>query len=394
MRHSERKPTPELITSEEALKAAVSALKKEAVIGVDTEFIRETSFYPRIALIQLASHDQTFLVDPTAFEQKELGVLLDLLSDSKVLKVFHASHADQECLFWTYGIVAKPVLDTSIAAALCGMGDSIGLQKLLREVLGVYVSKGRARAKWLARPLSPELLHYAEQDVAHLVSLGTKMKEILDGHERWEWALEESETEPSHFDISPKDLATKMAKGAHLEKEQPVLTELVSWRESRAKEANLPRGWIADNEVLIALARSQPKSLEELKTFRGIHSKEVERSGGVILEAIKKGQKVEVEKAPEPRKEIPRIDSHAVNLIETYLTFLASRAEIMPRFLMNNHQTTQILYHLDKSKEQWVEMGILTAQAAKLIGDDLKALFSGKRALRIENKRLSIVDLD
>jgi len=394
MRHSEGKPEPQLITTGEALETAVAVLAKEPVIGVDTEFIRETSFYPRIALIQLASRDQTFLVDPTVLQKKDLGPLLDLLIEPTVLKVFHASHADQECLFWSYGIVAKPVLDTSIAAALCGMGDSIGLQKLLREVLGVYVSKGRARAKWLARPLSPELLHYAEQDVAHLVSLCSRMKEILERHQRWDWALEESEAEPTHFDVSPQEMASKMARGAHLEKEQAVLTELVSWRENRAKEANLPRGWIADNEVLIALARSQPKSLEELKTFRGIHSKEVERSGSVILEAITKGKKAEVEKTPEPKKEIPRIDSHAVNLIETYLAFLATRDEIMPRYLMNNHQTTQILYHLDKPKEQWVEMGILSAQAAKLIGDDLKALFSGKRALRIENKRLSVVDLD
>lgn len=394
MRQSAGKPIPELITTREGLQEAICVLTKESVIGVDTEFIRETSFYPRIALIQLATHDRTFLVDPTALDAKNLGDLLDLLGSPKILKVFHASHADQECLFWTYGIVAKPVLDTSIAAALCGMGDSIGLQKLLREVLGVYVSKGRARAKWLARPLSPELLHYAEQDVAHLVSLCAKMKEILDRLDRWEWALEESETESGHFDVSPKEIAAKMAKGAHLEKEQAVLTELVSWRENRAKEANLPRGWIADNEVLIALARSQPKSLEELKTFRGIHSKEVERSGGVILEAIKRGKTVEVEKAPEQRKDIPRIDSHAVNLIETYLAFLASRAEIMPRFLMNNHQMTQILVHLDKSTDQWVKMGILSGQAAKLIGDDLKALFSGKRALRIENRRLSVVDLD
>ncbi|MFM8269212.1 MAG: ribonuclease D [Pseudomonadota bacterium] len=393
MRHSEQLPQPRLITSREEIESMVTILEKEATIGVDTEFIRETSFYPRIALIQLASLNQSFLVDPTVLEKSDLSSLLGLLENPEVLKVIHASHSDQECLFWSYGIVAKPVLDTSIAAALCGMGDSIGLQKLLREILGVYVSKGRARAKWLARPLSSELLHYAEQDVAHLVSLSQKMKEVLDRHQRWDWALEESQVEVSSFDVSPESLASKMAKGAHLEKEQPILTELVAWREKRAREANLPRGWIADNEVLVALARSQPKSLEELKTFRGLHSKEVDRNGDAILNAIRKGKELCLEFAPEVKKEIPRIDSHAVKLLETYLAFLATREEIMPRFLMNNHQTSQILHHLDKSKEQWVELGVLSAQAAKLIGDDLKSFFTGKKALRIQNKRLAIVDL-
>lgn len=393
MRQSGETPTPTLITRAETLKEAMERLKKEPVIGVDTEFIRETSFYPRIALIQLAGQTETMLVDPTVLDKKDLGPLLELLVDPEILKVFHASHSDQECLFWSYGIVANPVLDTSIAAALCGMGDSIGLQKLLREVLGVYVSKGRARAKWLARPLSSELLHYAEQDVAHLVALSVKMKEILDRHQRWNWALEESQVDSAVFNISPEQLAAKMAKGAHLEKEEAILTELVTWRELRAREANLPRGWIADNEVLISLARSQPKTIEELKTFRGIHPKELERSGKLIIDSIKRGKELGHDRPVKAKAETPRVDPHAIHLLETYLSFLANRSEIMPRFLMNNHQTGQILHHLEKSKEEWVDLGILSIHAAKLIGEDLKDFFSGKKALRIENKRLAILDI-
>ncbi|NBT59598.1 ribonuclease D [bacterium] len=213
MRQSKVESTPHLLTTAKDLAAAVEALNKEPSIGVDTEFIRETSFFPRIALIQISGREKTFLVDPVVLDKKALEPLLELLVRESTLKIIHASHADQECLFWAYGIVAKPVLDTSVAAALCGMGDSIGLQKLLRETLGVYVSKGRARAKWLARPLTPELLHYAEQDVAHLVSLGEKLKEVLDSYQRWEWALEESEVHPNIFEVSPQELASKMAKG-------------------------------------------------------------------------------------------------------------------------------------------------------------------------------------
>lgn len=386
--------TPNLITTLEEIESLAEKLAQSDVIGVDTEFIRETSFYPKIALIQVATQDQVWLIDPTVLSKEQLSPFLQILAKKEVLKIFHASHADQECLFWNYGVIAAPVLDTSVAAGLCGMGDSIGLQKLLRESLGIHVPKGRARAKWLNRPLSTELLNYAEQDVAHLVDLSLYLKEKLAKRDRWEWAIEESEVDPKVFDISPEELAAKIAKGAHLEKEQAVLAELVSWRESRAREANLPRGWIADNEVLIALARTQPKSIEELKTFRGIHSKEVDKSGKRILEAIAKG-KLKIGSTPiEPKIDLPRIDGHAANLIQTYISFLAGYHQIMPRYLMNTHQSTQILYHVDKNPQEWVEQGILTEHAAKLIGTDLKALFDGHKALRIKNKRLAIVDLN
>jgi ribonuclease D len=224
------KPLHRFIDTPNELASFCQQLLNEPIIGVDTEFIRETTFFPRIALIQAATRDEVGLIDPTAFSNEQMAPFVEVLKRPEVLKVFHASHADQECLFWTYGLVAAPVLDTAVAAGLCGMGDSIGLQKLLREVLGIHVPKGRARAKWLNRPLSAELLHYAEQDVAHLVVLTSKLREILVEHERWEWALEESEADSSSFDVSPQEIATKLAKGAHLNKEEGVLAALVEWR--------------------------------------------------------------------------------------------------------------------------------------------------------------------
>ena len=376
--------SPNMITTPEALAKMCTELTQETVMGLDTEFIRETSFYPRIALIQVASRTRTWLVDPVALDKTALTPLLDVLVNPEILKVIHASHSDQECLFWSYGILAGPVLDTSIAAALCGLGDSIGLQKLLRELLGVHVPKGRARAKWLARPLSPELLHYAEQDVAHLVALYEKLKDLLTHKARWDWAIQESKVEAAIFDVPPEEMAAKIVRGAHLHKEEPILRELVIWRESRAREANIPRGWVADNEVLIALAKTQPKSIEELKTFRGIHAKEIERSGGRIIKAIEKGLASENPPLKETSRDFGRVDSHAVALLQTYISFLAAQLEIMPRFLINAHQSHQILFHSEKSIEEWVTLGILGEEASQLIGQDL----AGEKlafGFRIEN---------
>ncbi|NBV50535.1 hypothetical protein EBR78_04855 [bacterium] len=388
------KPIAPMITAPEGVIELANELAKVPVFALDTEFIRETSFFPRIALIQIATAEKVWLIDPTVLSKSELMPLIQNLVDPKILKVLHASHADQECFFWSYDVVANPVLDTSVAAALCGMGDSIGLQKLLREVLGVHVSKGRARAKWLNRPLSNELLHYAEQDVAHLVRLGEELRERLETLGRWEWALEESLIDPHQFEVSPEEMAMKIAKGAHLHQEESVLAELIRWRESRARDANLPRGWIADNEVLVALARSQPQSLEELKTFRGIHAKEIERSGKKILEAIAEGKLKSKPRLQPDKREIIRVDPYAADLIQTYIYFLAGKHKIMPRYLMNQHQAHQLLSHPELSKEEWVSIGALTPRAAELIGDDLVDFFHGKKALRIINKRLAIVDLD
>lgn len=385
---------PQLLTSPSQLTDMLKSIKSSRWIGIDTEFIRETSFFPRMALIQVANEEQIWLIDPTALDRVALEPFLNVLTNSQVLKIFHASHADQECFFWSYQIIAKPVLDTSIAAALCGMGESIGLQKLVREMLGVHLSKGRARAKWLSRPLSVELLRYAEQDVAHLVQLAKALQQKLTGLDRWEWALEESKTDPTRFDHSPEDVAMKLAKGSHLEKELGILEELVAWRETRAREANLPRGWVADNDVLISLARSKPRKLEDLKTFRGIHAKEIEKSGRTILEAIEKGKTKSV-KSPYSREQKPeKTDPHALGLLEVFIKYLANKNQIMPRFLMNQQQLYQILQSSDCSISGWIEQGILSERSAALIGSDLNAFLQGSLTLQIKDKAFHCLSFD
>lgn len=394
MRHEKsNRSQPELLTTKTQVSAMTEKLERETIIAVDTEFIRESSFYPRVALIQVATEEEVWLLDPTVLNPEDLESFLNLLEAPNTLKVFHASHADQECFFWSYQRVAQPILDTSIAAALCGMGESIGLQKLTREMLGIHLPKGRARAKWLSRPLPSELLRYAEQDVLHLVRLAKELRRRLEKLNRWDWALEESRTDPSRFDISPTEIAQKLAKGSHMEREVGVLEELVSWRESRAREANLPRGWIADNEVLISLARTKPEKIEDLKTFRGIHAKEIERSGVDILSAISRGKaKVKTDFAAfEPV--LQKLDTHAIDLIDVFVRFLAVKNKIMPRFLLNQSQLYQVLLHSKESVEQWVKRGVISERAAQLIGGDLKSFLMGDLTLQIKDQGFRCLSL-
>jgi len=384
---------PALIQDPRALVEIAAKVRESKVVAVDTEFIRETTFFPKIALLQLATREEAWLLDPVALSKEDLQPILEVFADTSILKLMHAAYADQECLYWAYQMTAEPVLDTAVAAALTGLGDNVGLGKLLRDVLHITLPKGRARVKWLQRPLPEDLRIYAEQDVSHLVELSEILENKLKVKDRWEWALEESRVDPKVFEIPPEDVARRIAKGGHFDPSAyPVLVELIRWREDRARNANLPRGWVADNEILVALAKVQPHSMDQLRTFRGLNAKEVDRSGTRILEAIKKGLA-----APRPdsaefvRPVIVERDDHLQEFIKTYVSFLADKHEIALRLLINTGKANVLAQNPKPDPERWVKEGILSPRAGKLIGKDLAALLSGQRGLILKNGKVEII---
>jgi ribonuclease D len=387
---------PSLIQTRDGVDAMAERLRGKRAIGIDTEFIRETSFFPKIALIQVADEKESWLLDPTRLSKEDLRPLLDILEDREVLKIMHAAYADQECLYWSYDTLAEPVLDTAVAGALSGFGDNVGLAKLLKEILHVSLPKGRARVKWLARPLPRELLVYAEQDVAYLIALSDALIERLKSRGRVEWAIAESHLDSSAFEVSPNEIALKMAKSGQMDPTTFLcLRELIAWREERAKSSNMPRGWVADNEVLVALAKSRPASLDELRSFRGLSAKEIDRNGERILDAIDRGKEAPRDSVQLPqRPAIPSdTEDHSLDLLKAYVAYLAARHAIAPRFLLHSSKGLALLQNSDRTPEQWVEQGILTSAARELVGDDLKALLSGKRGLVLRGGKVEILSL-
>ncbi|MFM8315760.1 MAG: ribonuclease D [Deltaproteobacteria bacterium] len=389
---------PKLITDPKAVSNLCDQLRREVMIALDTEFIRETTFFPRIALIQVATQKEAWLIDPTVLDKEALAPLMDVLTDNNILKVIHASYADQECLYWAYGCIVHPVLDTSVAAALCGRGDNVGLQKLLKDELGINIPKGRSRVKWLARPLADELLVYAEEDVLHLVDLGLSLKSQLEHLNRWEWSLEESQSSREEFDVSPESMAQKMGKNSHLDNTgRAVLLELVKWRENRAKTKNVPRHWIMDNEVLLSLAKVRPRRTEELKTFRGLNAKEIERSGDEILKLVNFGIQ---EAKSHPAEEVrvfhrgPQLEGHVINLVHSYVALLAREHSIANRYLLNVAQIEWLLKESELSVSEWEEHGILTRRSSELIGQELKAFLQGKVGLVLTQGGVKVVKVN
>lgn len=377
------------------VREVAERLRQCDVIALDTEFIRETTFFPKIALIQLATADEAWLLDPVKLDRDAMAPVLDVLTDTRVLKILHAAFADQECLYWAYGVVAEPVFDTAVAAALCGIGDNAGLAKLLKEVCRVHLPKGRARVKWLTRPLPTELMHYAEQDVAHLVELGLSLQSRMDRLGRREWALTESRIEASAFDVTPEEAAFRMARGGSLDAVgYAVLAELVRWRDGRAKQADLPRAWVAGNEVLISLAKVRPDSLSELKSFRGLSAKELDRHGDRLLASIRRGLEDPSPALPQLPKNPPppsENEDHALILIRTYLAYLGARFEVAPRLLLGSGRAYELFLASGLGTEEWVRLGILGRYSADLIGEELEAFLCGRRALTLRDGKVEIL---
>ena len=283
-----------------------------------------------------------------------------------------------------------------MAAALCGIGDNVGLGNLLRDQLKVNLPKGLARAKWLDRPLPRELVEYAVLDVAYLLPLWDSLEQRLARRGRVEWALEESRHEPEHFDEPPDSIARRVAKSASMDaKTCACLLHLIEWRENRAKTGNLPRNWVADNETLRSIAKVKPKSMDELANFRGLNRREVNQEGRLILDAVKRGKdgpgKVWT---AGPRGPIPsESEERAVDLIKAYVNWLASNEELAPRFLMSGDKFFHLLQYAAEGPAGWVDKGVLSRRAAELIGKPLEDFLAGKQGLAIQDRQVRVFPL-
>jgi len=398
-----------LLSTADEIKALADALKGRETIAFDTEFIREQTFFPIVEIIQVATSEESWLVDAKAFKRGfahgpdgcfDPGIqpLLDVFQDPAVLKIVHAAQGDQECLYTSFKIVASPILDTAVAASLCGYGEGVGLGKLLKSVLGVVIKKGHARTNWAIRPLPEQLLEYALADVEHLVALGQRLLEQLDELGRRTWGLELSAkwSDPSLYEMDTQGLATRLSRGAHLDKRaHSALVELVGWREERVRQLNVPRRWVADDAVLMDLARVRPKDIEHLSTFRGLNKGELKHSGELILSALKRAsESADSGFRDSTRPDIPSSsESQVLDLLRCYLGILADQHKIALKHLTTVTQLLPLLRAPLDKPEDLIKAGVLNEHAAKLVGDELLQFVKGNRALSISNREVSVVEL-
>lgn len=398
------KKHPELLSTAVQIRELAKVLEKAPVIAFDTEFIREQTFYPLVELIQVATEDESWLVDAKVFKKgfpsgppvpgqplpydTAIDPLFEVFRNPKILKILHAAQGDQECLFTSFGALASPVLDTSVAASLCGYGDGVGLGKLLKSVLDVTIEKGHARTNWSIRPLPDELIRYAHADVEFLVKLGLTLLEKLEKMGRKEWAMEASSkwSEPALYESDIEHQAGKLARGAHLDKRgHAALVELLKWREERVRHLNLPRRWVADDAVLIDLARVRPKDIQHLSAFRGLNKGEIKNGGEAILSALERAKGAELAPAPSrgPSVVPSTEESQALDLLKCYLGILADHHRIALKHLSTVSQLLPLVRQNITCADDLVKMGVLNAHAAKLVGQEIVDFMCGRKALSV-----------
>ncbi|HCU23753.1 MAG TPA: hypothetical protein DF383_01950 [Deltaproteobacteria bacterium] len=386
------------IHSEIQLRELCETLRRETLLAFDTEFIRETTYFPKLALIQIATAEESWLVDVLRLPPEAMRPLLEILREPQVLKILHSAHGDQECLFHTYGITASPTLDTFEAASLLGLGESISLRDLIRLELGHNIGKSHARTDWLRRPLGEELKKYALSDVQYLVEIGRNLLEKLEAKRRKEWALELSayyENSRLYSDNS-QEVAEKLAKSGRISaRSYAILKDLVAWREERARALDIPRRRVADDETLFHIANARPTTREQLGKFRGLNRGESERRSEALLEIIRRQLSQDSKMLPSPpQPRIPNaVQARAIDLLGTYLRVLCERHEIAARNLLTTQQLRKIVLDQLDDPEQWVEKGLCSLRVRDLIGEDLQAMLQGRRALSIENGRIKIAEL-
>jgi ribonuclease D len=279
---------PRVIAQPEPLRAACEAWRERPWLALDTEFVRESTYYPQLCLVQVSDGRSSTCIDTLALDPESLRPLLETVYGSGI-KVFHAASQDLEILLQLGGAVPQPLFDTQLAAALLGIGDQLGYAALVENMLGLRLDKSLTRTDWSRRPLSAAELAYAAADVRYLAEIYPRLRERLEQAGRLAWLQEDCQrmADPARYQ-SPPATAWRRLKGmARLAPaEQRVAAAIAAWREETAQARNRPRKWILDDEPLYRLAERQPPGLEQLEGLQLLPPKLVQRHGAALVERI------------------------------------------------------------------------------------------------------------
>jgi ribonuclease D len=376
----------DMISSTSDLAGACERLARHPFITVDTEFLRETTFWPKLCVVQLASLDEAVVVDALA-EGLDLAPFFELMANEQVLKVFHAARQDIEIVWHLAGIVPHPVFDTQVAAMVLGHGDSISYDQLVQRLTGQVLDKSLRFTDWSRRPLSVAQITYAEADVTHLRDVFVKLDADLAKRGRSEWVSEEMAvlTSPDTYRQEPEHAWERLRSRARKPKELGVLIEVAAWREREAQGRDMPRSRILKDEVIGEIATQQPTTPERLAQLRSIPKGfERSRAGEQILEAVKAGLARDPKTLPRIERERPLSNgaSATVELLKVLLRMTSEQHGVAAKIIATVDDLEQI------ASEDEAEVGALRGWRRELFGERALALKAGRLALAMQRGRV------
>lgn len=377
------------IVTDEALKQLCEKMAGLPFITFDTEFIRERTYFPVLALIQVSWEGQDpVLIDPLLIS--DWSPFHRVLADENTVKVLHAGRQDLEIFYNQMGQVPGPIFDTQIAASFCGYGDQISYSGLVQKVTGIHVPKGDSFTNWLQRPLTQDQIRYAQDDVRYLPEVYHKLETIAARKQRTEVIAQETQAsfQADLFDPDPQFLWRKVKKSGNLRpKNLVVLQELAAWRDKTARKVDKPVRYILADEVLVDLAKIPKLRLDQLRTRRGVHAKFIERFGAEILECHAHAR----DRSPKTWPKVTRANrlnheesENLADLAWILIREIARKRDISPNHLILKRDLAPLIdaYLSGKPAES---LALFNGWRQDMVGRPLIDLIEGRLQIRVTN---------
>ncbi|MDO4182936.1 MAG: ribonuclease D [Coriobacteriia bacterium] len=375
------------IDTQQALLGFIERAQNSPVLAIDTEFLREKTYYAKLCLLQMATEDEVAIVDP--FAVSDLGVLADLFMDAKVTKLFHAASQDLEILYREVGVMPFPVFDTQVAAALMGHTQQIGYASLVSAECGVQLKKADSFTDWSRRPLAPSQVRYAADDVIYLPKLYAKMTKQLKDAGRLHW-LDEDFAElanPDRYLSDPRERFRRLKRVNCLNRKQMAAArEVAAWREERAQMRNVPRKWIMTDEQLVEACRREAHSIDELFMVRGMRDRLSTKDARTVADIMSKALSLPPSDWPELAKS-SRNERNVDAELDLMLALVRKRAQeqgIAMQTLASHDDLTAL------ARGHRRGLALMKGWRRELIGNELVQLLEGRLCLYLGEEGLVV----
>jgi ribonuclease D len=376
-----------LIQDQAELEAVIAQLEQSSFVTVDTEFIRETTFWPILCLIQMAAPGVTALVDPLS-RNIDLAPFFRLMANEKVTKVFHAARQDIEIVFHLGDMIPHPVFDTQVAAMVCGFGDSVSYDQLVQRITGTRLDKSSRFTDWRHRPLSDKQLEYALADVTYLIEVYEHLRTELEREDRAHWLTEEMDvlTARETYDPNPDDAWKRLKMRVRKPQELAIVQALAAWRDREARERDVPRQRVVKDDAIYEIAQQGPRDSHALGRLRST-PKGWERSStaAALLEVVNKALALPKEQLPKMPKQVhqPEGSGAAVELLKVLLKLIAEKEGVAPKVLASGDDLEKIA-----GEGENATVPALSGWRREVFGERALQLVRGEVGLKFEKRRI------
>jgi ribonuclease D len=373
------------------LRALVGRARAHGRIAIDTEFMREKTYWAKLCLIQLAVGDECAILDP--LQMSDLGPLLEVLADESVLKVLHAGSQDLEIFYRLAGCASTPVFDTQIAATVAGFPSQVGYARLVKDLFDVDIDKSDTFTDWARRPLTPAQIEYALNDVRYLDAAYLELTARLERDGRTAWLAGDlaSLSDPALYEIRPDEQYRRIKRAASLSRRQlGVLQQVTAWREREAMRRDMPRRWVLADETLVEVARRRPVDAGALADIRGLNLRSVGGDGAGLLDAVRAGMAI-------PEDGLPRIDRKPRAIVDVEGVVELMGALVRVRASEHGIAVPLLATRADLERLASGERDgspLLAGWRRSIVGDDLVLLVDGLLALSVADGKIVVERLD